>query len=398
MNTAGHSIRAVRRTNVTIWATSCLKTFGRYLTWKMALNNGSEGVLIIDNTTVIENSSVRDGATSSLCSGGFYWPIHSPLILFLLFIVATNGSEIVLIICKETLRTVSNTFLVSLAVSDLLFGVIGIPLFLVCSIQRNILVCVFSSQVVRFTAISSVFHLLLIACDRYTMIVYSMKYHALLTRQRATVFIALIWILACVSSFIQLSWYSATSNSVRIKVGGILIDKIYFLFVLIVFLFLPLLSMLFMYSRILVISLRHILAVRRRKRNLDQPVPSIGRDLRGTFILLTMMLIFVGCWLPFFLLTLQDHISERFLVISPGWTLCLILYFRFLPPLTNPILCAFCKQDFRRAWGNFLRRAQFPIPVNFYSLASASGTRERTVSTAANEIANAETTRIAGNS
>ena len=360
----------------------------------MALCNGS----VADNTNeTAENCSFQQRSTSSLCSRGFYWPIHSPLILFLLFIVAANGVEIVLMLLKEPLRTVSNRFLVSLAVSDLLFGVIGIPLFLVCSIRISILVCVFSALVLRFTAISSVFHLFLIACDRYTLIVYSMKYQTLFTKPRAAVFIALIWSLALVSSFIQLAWYEMNWNFVKVKEGGMYMDKVYFLFVLVVFLFFPLLSMLFMYCHILTISLGHIFAVRRRKRNLDQPLASIAHDLRGTFILLTMMLVFAGCWLPFFLLMLQDHISEKFFVIRPGWGLCVILYLRFLPPLTNAVLCAFCKQDFRRAWSSFLHQQGCSIHVNFHSLASVSGTRERTASSAANDITVTERTNTAQN-
>lgn len=357
----------------------------------MSLYNGSSSgeVLAIDNTTEMENSTLQRRVSRSVCSSGFYWPIHSPLILFLLFILAANGVEIILMMRKEMLRTVSNMFLVSLAVSDLLFGLIGIPLFMVCSIKRSLLSCVFSTLVIRFTAISSVFHLFVIACDRYTMIVHSMKYQALLTKPRATCFIAFIWALASLSSFIQLSWYKASTNFEKLETGGMQLNKVYFLFVLIVFLFLPLLSMLFMYSHILVISLRHIFAVRRRKRNLDQPLPSMAHDLRGTFILVTMMLIFTGCWLPFFLLTLQDHIPEKFFIPNPGWDLCVILYLRFLPPLTNPLLCAFCKQDFRRAWISLVRQQRCPIQVNFLSLPSVSGTRDKTVSTA-NDLTSTE--------
>ena len=359
----------------------------------MALYNGSQVEdWKLDNITELGNnnqSTFQPEIPSSLCSRGVYWPIHSPLILFLLSIVAANGIEILLVIFKETLRTVSNRFLVSLAVSDLLFGIIAIPLFLVCTINnQTILVCMFSTAVIRFTAISSVFHLFLIACDRYTMIVYPMKYQALLTRTRSTFLIILAWLLALISSFIQLSWYKASTGFADPLDGGILVDKVYVLFVLIVFLLLPLLAILFTYTHILIISLRHIFAARRRKINLDQPVSRIVHDLRGTFILLAMMLIFVGCWLPYFLLILQDHISDRFFVVSPGWELCLILYLRFIPPLTNPLLCAFCKQDFRRAWGSFVQQHRFSIRLNIYSLVSVSGMREKTLSTGANDVAN----------
>ena len=347
----------------------------------MSFYNGSNGeILEIDNTTEVANFSYPQ--RHHMCRRGFYWSIHFPLILFLFLILVGNGVEIILMVWKEVLRTVSNMFLVSLAVSDLLFGLVGIPLFIVCSIKMSVIVCVFSALVVRFTAISSVFHLLAIACDRYTMIVHSMTYQQRLTKPRATVVIAFIWSLAFVSSFIQLAWYKASTNFEQLKDGAMQFDKVYLLFVLIIFLFVPLLSMLVMYSHILVISLRHIFAVRRRQRNLDQPLPPIVHDLRGTFILATMMVIFVGCWLPFFLQILQDHVSETFFIISQEWGYCVIFYLRFLPPLTNPVLCAFCKRDFRRAWLRLTRQSWWPIQVNFFSLPSVSGTRDRTVSTA----------------
>ncbi|KAJ7380946.1 hypothetical protein OS493_004534 [Desmophyllum pertusum] len=335
------------------------------------------------NDTSGNTSSVQQqaGAVSVCIQDSVYWPIHAPLILFLLFTLAANCVVIVLTIWKETLRTVSNMFLFSLAVSDLLFGVIGIPLIIACTIKQAILDCVMSTLLVRFTAISSVFHLFVIACDRYTIILFSMKYPSFATKPRATGVIVCIWLLAFVSSSIQFTWYKWNSEIVELKEETIRIDKVYFLILITAFLFMPLLSMLYMYSHVLAISLRHIFAIRRRQKNLDQPVASVVHDLRGTFILVTMMIIFISCWLPFFLLMLQDHISEKFMYPIPEWGWCLILYLRFVPPLANPILCAFCKQDYRRAWKSFTRQQRWPTSVRFYSIPSVSnsGTRERTL-------------------
>ncbi|KAL9979110.1 hypothetical protein ACROYT_G016721 [Oculina patagonica] len=344
----------------------------------MSFDNTSVGELLsVNDTSQGDNSSILEHSVSLCNRRGFNWPIQVPLILFLLFIVAANCIVIILTIWKETLRTVSNMFLFSLAISDLVFGLIGIPLFLACTIKRSLLDCVLSMLVVRFTAISSVFHLFVIACDRYTIILYSMKYPSLVTKPRATGIIVIIWLLAFVSSIIQLTWYGWNDELMELKEDTIRIDRVYFLFLIIAFFFVPLLSMMYMYGHVLAISLRHIFAFRRRQKNLDQPLPSMAHDLRGTFILVTMMLIFISCWLPFFLLMLQDHVSEKFFVL-PEWGLCLVLYLRFIPPLANPVLCAFCKQDYRRAWRSLTRQQHWPTSVRFYSLGSVSGTRERT--------------------
>lgn len=330
----------------------------------------------VNDTGHGNNSSIQQ-QPGSVCTRGFYWPIQAPLIFFILFILAANCVVIILTIWKETLRTVSNMFLFSLAISDLLFGLLGIPLFLACSMKNSLLECVLSVLLARFNAISSVFHLLVIACDRFTIILYSMKYPSLVTKPRATGAIVFIWVFAFVSSSIQFTWYNWNNELTELKEETIRIDRVYFLLLIIAFFFVPLLSMIYMYSHVLAVSLRHIIAFRRRRKNLDQPVASIAHDLRGTFILVTMMLIFISCWLPFFLLMLQDHVSEEFLVI-PEWGLCVIFYLRFIPPLANPVLCAFCKQDYRRAWRTLMRQLHWPTSVRFYSLPLVSATRDKT--------------------
>lgn len=343
----------------------------------MSFDNATLGELLSTNDTSYGNKSSMQQKTGSVCTGGFHWPIHGPLIFYFLLILAANCIVIILTIWKEALRTLSNMFLFSLAISDLLFGLLGIPLFLACSIKRFLLQCALSVLIVRFNAISSVFHLLVIACDRYAIILHSMKYPSLVTKSRAIGVIVFIWVVALVSSTIQFTWYNLNNELTMLKEKTIRIDRVYFLLIIIAFFFVPLLLMVYMYSHVLAVSFRHITAFRRRRKNLDQPVASIAHDMRGTFILVTMMIIFISCWLPFFLLMLQDHVSEQFLVI-PAWGLCVIFYLRFIPPLANPVLCAFCKQDYRRAWGAFTRQLHWPTRARFNSLPLVSVTRERT--------------------
>lgn len=343
----------------------------------MSFGNATLGELLSTNDTSRGSNSSIEQQLGSVCTGRVYWPIQAPLIFYFFFILAANCIVIILTIWKEALRTLSNMFLFSLAISDLLFGLLGIPLFLACSIKSSLLKCALSVLLARFNAISSVFHLLVIACDRYTVILHSMKYPFLVTKTRAAGVIVFIWVLALLSSSIQFTWYNLNNELTILKEETIRIDKVYFLLIIIAFFFVPLLLMIYMYSHVLAVSLQHIIAFRRRRKNLDQPVASIAHDLRGTFILVTMMLIFISCWLPFFLLMLQDHVPEQFLVI-PAWGLCVIFYLRFIPPLANPVLCAFCKQDYRRAWRTFTRQVHWPTRAPFNFLPFVSVTRERT--------------------
>ena len=128
------------------------------------------------------------------------------------------------------------------------------------------------------------------------------------------------------------------------------------MFILMVAFFaLPLLCMLCSYSHILIVSLRLVFASRARRANLgDDPIHSIAHDLRGTVIVVSMLALFTGCWLPFYLLILQDHIDVQ-IIPAHSWQFCLFVFLRFIPPLSNPIFSAFCKRDFRHALRVWIR-------------------------------------------
>ncbi|RMX50388.1 hypothetical protein pdam_00010432 [Pocillopora damicornis] len=95
----------------------------------------------------------------------------------------------------------------------------------------------------------------------------------------------------------------------------------------------------------------------------------------------------------------QDHILETFFYIVPGWGLCVILYLRFIPPMANPILCAFCKQDYRRAWRGLARRQQWlSLNLRFFKFPSVSETRDRTCDRTPTSVTLAEKTNNSGDS
>ena len=62
-----------------------------------------------------------------------------------------------------------------------------------------------------------------------------------------------------------------------------------------------------------------------------------------------MVVIFAGCWLPYFLAMLGDHMESSQLSITPDWVGRLLVVLSFIPPLFNPLLCTVVKKDFRQA-------------------------------------------------
>ena len=101
---------------------------------------------------------------------GFFDPKADvvPLVLALL-IVFINTFVVVLIFRKKYLRTNTNLLLWSLAMSDLLTGVVSVPLFITCNIIRQSAICIMEEQMSRFISASIVCHLMSVTIDRYNV-------------------------------------------------------------------------------------------------------------------------------------------------------------------------------------------------------------------------------------
>ena len=310
----------------------------------------------IDNPALYNNTKDKMKLT---CDGKFSWSVHGPLIVVCVLIVVFNSIEIALICWKETLRAVSHIILVSLAVSDLMSALVGIPLMFGCSIlisdKKGGLpsACVASTLFVRFTAVSTVLHLSLVASDRYIMIMFSIRYQKLVTLRGVLSALVAVWLISLLISIVQLAWYDP-EHMEEMKEE----DKAYVFVLIVAFVAVPLLFLLCTNGHIILITLRHLYALRVRRKNLGGHFPnsrSILRDFRGTVILVTMLIVFAICWLPFFLMVLQHYINMQIINPFSSWALCYTLFARFIPPITNSMFCALFKRDFRDAFQSWVR-------------------------------------------
>lgn len=302
------------------------------------------------NTSLGENNSSKNNNQTN--RPGQFLP--TPLVIQLAFIcipiVVANALVIYLICKKKTLRTLTNMFLTSLAFSDLISGLVGFLLFAICSLKKVFYVCLSSAYFIRFTAISSVCHVLLIAFDRYICIVHPFRHPYLVTKWRAIVATCFVWLFSFAASVIQLSWYGL-NKSVLVKFAADTetIDVVYSKVCIVMFFAVPLILMCYIYGNIFYISFKHIKQDRQRNNALHQPARSLRREWRGNSVLLIMVVIFAGCWLPFFFTMLSEHKKSSRLSPTPMWLSRLLVFLRFIPPLSNPLLCTLLKHDFRYA-------------------------------------------------
>ncbi|XP_062384585.1 neuropeptide FF receptor 1 like 3 [Sardina pilchardus] len=114
-----------------------------------------------------------------------------------------NGLVCVIVLRNHHMRTVTNLFILNLAISDLLVGIFCIPTTLLDTLITgwpfNNTVCKASGLVQGMSVSSSVFTLVAIAVDRFRCIIYPFKPKLTLLVAKAT--IGLIWLLALVIMF-----------------------------------------------------------------------------------------------------------------------------------------------------------------------------------------------------
>lgn len=275
-------------------------------------------------------------------------------------IVGMNLTVMVLFICNRALKTVTNSFLVSLAVSDLLAGLIGVPLSISCSVFRDNKFCPPSQLIWRFISVSTVLHILLVSVDRYIAIKYAIRYHNIVTRHVFLAFTSLAWATATFVSFIQLSWReyaslddeddSEDTNSAQ---------TIYELTVFVVFFAVPLCIMAFTYNRIFFTVRYHERQIWRYHCPSDleqaQHTHHNKAQRRTAIIFLAMLIVFIICWFPYFILSFQERFDDTDSLSA--WVIYVVYYYpRYFTSLSNPMLYVLGKRDFREALLQAVRR------------------------------------------
>jgi len=135
------------------------------------------------------------------------------LALFAAFTVAGNSLVMAAVVCEPCLRNnVTNYFIVSLAVADLVIGAVVMPFSIVleaadgwwpfgadwCDVWHSI-------DVLASTA--SILNLSVIALDRYWAITDPITYPTRMSTGRAVVFIGLVWICSAAISFPAIAWW-----------------------------------------------------------------------------------------------------------------------------------------------------------------------------------------------
>ncbi|XP_032231228.2 alpha-1A adrenergic receptor [Nematostella vectensis] len=344
--------------------------------------------------------------TSTNVQGQFTCMTHYDLVSiiaqasFVIFILILDvcGNLLVCgaILSYRRLRTVTNYFIISLAVSDLLVAGLSMPFRIHHTLHSmcwdlGISVCEFWIFVDLVCSSASICNLSMISVDRFLALSYPLTYPSIMTKRRGLLAIAMVWGYSLLISALSFTLPWSPDGLMQDIPACSLKDKYYYTFVITVGFFLPLVVLVIAYSLVFKVALHQARKLQLLSSGGFDPVEasdvvnhntaprpsvislgrierkrrkSIIRELKATKTLAIVVGSFIVCWLPFFVIMFtvqfcpecfQDHRS-----LPVKAQLAIGTVFVYVLPLlnsaVNPIIYSSFNANFRRAFKDILFR------------------------------------------
>ncbi|XP_015253577.1 PREDICTED: trace amine-associated receptor 1-like [Cyprinodon variegatus] len=266
------------------------------------------------------------------------------LTLLSLVTVCGNLLVIISIFYFKQLHTPTNTLIQSLAVADLLVGVLAFPLtmsftFSLCFYDNNMLCKIKNSFDVLLNT-CSILHLCCISVDRYYAVCQPLAYRSKISLHVVIIMIGVSWGVSVVTAIVVIISRLDTEECADACFIDIMMTNI--VGPLISF-YLPVVIMLCIYLKIFVVAQRQARSIQTRT-NSGATVSKMER--KATKTLAIVLGAFLFCWAPFFLSLTFLPFTNSFVVVpvieSAGW-------FALINSTLNPFIYAFFYTWFRSA-------------------------------------------------
>lgn len=335
---------------------------------------------------------------------------QASFVIFILILdVCGNCLVIGAILRYRRLRTITNYFIISLAISDLLIAALSMPFRIHHTLKRlvwdlGIKICEFWVFVDLLCSCASIANLSLISVDRFLALTFPLSYRGIMTKTRGIAAIAFVWVYSCVIA--SLSFTKWSQNAIVIaKIECRKSDKYYYIFAITAGFFLPLTILVINYSlvfRVAFIQAKKVQFIKltamefaESRENHSQTgdsrpsVASVGRmerkkrrsiirELKATKTLAIVIGTFIVCWLPFFIIMLTTQFYPTSLTsLHPSAQKFVAATFAYVLPLlnsaVNPIIYSSFNSDFRIAFKEIFLRIFVRKQDNFRQRSSSTG-------------------------
>ena len=284
------------------------------------------------------------------------YKLASQLVPIAVSIIIANGVVFYLFGKMRSLRTPANYFLLSLSISDIMTGLINIPLLLVLehlsspSLSFTVIYC--TSEVFHnVVSISIAYHITAITMDKYLAVVNPFG-RFLMTRKTVRKALSSVWLCSAFLGSVPATWWDSwlaeDSFALYLQAGHII-------FCLCVVFFVPYMFILYAYG----VMFKAVSMKRSSKessgRKDSRAFKKANNERKCLIILLAMATAFAICWIPWFTLRLIYAVS------TTGWidikdqasfteASQMFVIIRYISSAVNPLLYTFFKQDF---WSAF---------------------------------------------
>uniref|UniRef100_A0A493TK48 Neuropeptide FF receptor 1 n=1 Tax=Anas platyrhynchos platyrhynchos TaxID=8840 RepID=A0A493TK48_ANAPP len=295
-----------------------------------------------------------------------------------IFLMCMIGNILVcfIVVKNRQMRTVTNMFILNLAISDLLVGIFCMPTTLVDNLITgwpfDNTMCKMSGLVQGMSVSASVFTLVAIAVERFRCIVHPFRQK--LTLRKALVTIAVIWVLAllimCPSAItltvtreehhfmvdtynnsypLYSCWEAWPETEMRRIYTTVLFSHIYVA---------PLALIVVMYTRIAFKLFKSAAPAHGARPEEPEGRKVSRRKAKVINMLIIMALFFTLSWLPLWtLMLLMDYgcLSERQLRLVAVYVFPFAHWLAFFNSSANPIIYGYFNENFRRGFQEAFR-------------------------------------------
>lgn len=308
--------------------------------------NGSHA--LVRTSSCFDPSAKKIGETFALC---------------LSFVVSLGGNIVIGVIVNRTknMRRPINFFIVNMAMSDLLFSIILLPL----SVTKRLLLVVFLPYVSVTVSFQS---MVLIAVDRFLAVLFPLR-SPFISSKLCLILILATWIIGMITCTPFLFESKVLYDSHRTQTCNVWVNSAFGVYAVSVFSILTYLTLSFitmlyivMYSRIKSerIPGEHSVDIQRQRVKREQNLLKLS---------MTIVIAFTFCWLPHNIILLLPYLHKSNLSVS-----CVFSSFaaaaRVLAQFScaiNPCVCLFFSRNYSRGLKNFIRCANHELGGNQFA-------------------------------
>ena len=300
---------------------------------------------------------------SNLSSDPFYYDVESegeiPFLVFvLLLIVATvagNGFVFMAVYTFRELRTVTNYFILSLALADLAVALLAMPVWLMSALipidneYDHLVMELCAKWIDPFCCTASIVNATLVSIDRYCAISRPLRYKTVVTPRRAKQSIAMVWGFSFIIAGISFLQFH---EDLKVTHG-------YVIFLFLSLFCIPLCIMSFSYISICRAAINQISKMQSnrlgaadsccdpKRRQSFERRKRFFRELKITKMLAVIVSLFVICWSPFLVVTLIEAFTIEDIPMAVQGV---IVFLPYVLSCANPWIYTGMNRDFRLAF------------------------------------------------